>query len=64
MIYEQVWNESLFGFEACMHKFEGVGMYELERRFYSKVEEIQDWVIGRLRRPRFLFRLKSHMKPI
>jgi hypothetical protein len=47
-----------------MHKFERVGMYVLERRFYSKVEEIQDWVIGRLRRPRFLFKLKSHLKPI
>ena len=59
-----MWNESLFGFEACMHKFGELGMYELEKRFYSEIEDIQNKVIGRLRRPRFLFKLKNHLKPI
>jgi len=64
VIYEQVWNDSLFGFEACMHKFNQLGMYELERYFYSDLEDIQGKMMRRFRRPRFLFKLKPHLKPL
>ncbi len=64
VIYEQAWNDSLFGFEACLHKFKLSGMYELERYFYSEFEDKQNKIMGRFRKPRLLFKLKPNLKPI
>ena len=39
VLYEFVVNDNFFAYEACMHRFKQIGMYELEKTFYTDLGE-------------------------
>ena len=63
VLYEFVFSDNFYAYEACMHKFNSLDMYELEKAFYTDLGEKDNELFKLFRRQRFLFKLKPNLKP-
>ena len=56
--------DNFFAYEACMTKFKELSLYDLEKTFLTDMAERSNvMIIKHYRRKRFLYKLKSSLKP-
>ena len=64
ILYEFTVGDNFFPYEACMTKFKELSLYDLEKTFLTDMAERSNvMIIKHYRRKRFLYKLKSSLKP-
>jgi hypothetical protein len=63
ILYEFTVGDNFFAYEACMAKFKELSLYDLEKTFVTDLGEKSTEKFKHYRRKRFLYKLKSSLKP-
>ena len=63
ILYEFTVGDNFFAYEACMTKFKQLSLYDMEKTFATDMAERSNEIIKHYRRKRFLYKLKSSLKP-
>ena len=57
-------NDNFYSYEACLHKFNSLNMYDLERTYSSELGRKGNEKYGRYLRKSFLYKLKPSFSPL